>query len=470
MNFVQVEFPIFFAVILALYWGLGDVRRQNLLLLVASAVFYGWIHPWFVILLYAASTVDFATTNLMARYPGSRRALLAVSVVTNLGLLGFFKYFDFFAENFAAAATALGLPLHPATLGVLLPVGISFYTFQTLGYTIDVYRGELKPRSSFLEYILYVSFFPQLVAGPIERAGRLLPQLENPRRLSWAAFESGLGLALWGAFKKMVIADSISPYVDKIYVLQDPAGPLIWAATAGFMLQIFADFSGYTDIARGTARMLGFELMENFRAPFLATSTSEFWQRWHISLSSWIRDYLLGPLVGDAGASRARFAVMTMVTFVIMGFWHGPSWNFALFGLYHGFWTVTQGLLARRFAGITRLPGWRAFAIGFQLVVVGLVGTLLFREHSVARIVQHLSKSPFRATQDEWVATTVVLSMTLVGWAPLLWGFAWDRVAAPRLARSEWAFPLRTSMWAVYALAMWICYRVTAQDFVYFQF
>ena len=216
--------------------------------------------------------------------------------------------------------------------------------------------------------------------------------------------------------------------------------------------------------------MLGFDLMENFRAPFLATSVSEFWQRWHISLSSWIRDYLLGPLVGDAGAGRLRFATMTAVTFAIMGFWHGPSWNFLLFGLYHGFWTITQGLLARRFSRATQIPGWRPLAIGFQLVIVGLVGTLLFREHSIARIIQHLSKDPFAASADDWVATTVVLSMTAVGCSPLILGYLWDRYLAPRIAHSPWVFPMRTSMWAVYALAMWVCYRVTAQDFVYFQF
>ncbi len=469
MNFVQIEFAAFFAVVYAIYRSLRDVRRQNLLLVVASAVFYGWVHPWFVLLLYAASIVDFSATNLMATYPRRRSVFLAVSVGANLSMLAFFKYFDFFVANVGAALSSVGRDVHPATLGVMLPVGISFYTFQTIGYAVDVWRGEIRPRTSFLNYIAYVSFFPQLVAGPIERAGRLLPQFERPRVWTATGLESGITLMLWGAVKKVVLADSLAPYVDKIFALRDPAGPLIWAATAAFMIQIFADFSGYTDIARGTARLLGFELMENFREPFLSKSVSEFWQRWHISLSSWIRDYVLGPLLGER-PTLLRFAWATMLTFAIIGFWHGPSWNFLLFGVYHGFWTVTQGLLARPAARLTRIPGWQVPAIAFQLVGVGLVGSLFFREHSIRRIGQHLSKSPFEATADEWVATTVVLSVTALTIVPLLLGWAWNRWLTAPFGRAGWYFPARTSAWVVYALALWVFWRVGAQDFVYFQF
>ena len=308
MNFVQAEFPVFMLVIFVAYWALGRRSWQNILLVVASAVFYGWVHPWFLILLFGSATLDFSLSQAIERWPVRKKVFLGVSLMANLGLLAYFKYFGFFVDSVVTAFQSVGLNFHMGTLEVLLPVGISFYTFQTMGYTIDVYRGELKARTNFVDYALYVSFFAQLVAGPIERAGRLLPQIEAHRTLSWALIRSGLALAMWGGFKKVVIADTLAPYVDKVYVLEHPAGPLLWAATAAFMIQIYADFSGYTDIARGVARLLGFELMENFNAPFLARTTVEFWQRWHMSLSFWLRDYLMGPLVGDHNVSRFRFA------------------------------------------------------------------------------------------------------------------------------------------------------------------
>jgi len=473
MNFVQIEFPVFLVTVLVIYWTLRDRRWQNRLLVVASAVFYGWVHPWFLLLLYGSAVLDFAMAQAIRRFPANKRWFLAASMSGNLGLLAYFKYFDFFAANFATAFSAMGLEMHPATLGVMLPVGISFYTFQTMGYTVDVYRGELDPRDDVVDYLLYVSFFAQLVAGPIERAGRLLPQIETPRRFSWTQLRSGFDLALWGGFKKVVVADTLAPYVDKVYILEDPAGPLLWAATAAFMIQIYADFSGYTDIARGTARMLGFDLQENFNEPFTARTTVEFWQRWHMSLSFWLRDYLLGPLVGDGskGVSRFRFAWATVLTFVLIGFWHGASWNFVLFGLYHGFWVVAYGLLVRRLPSWSRdIPLGESLAIMFHLVVVGLVGSMMFREQHTQRIFEHLSRNPLAGTLEEWVATTVVLSVTLAMSLPLFVGWCWDVWVKPRIVRSPIHFGLQTTAWACYIAAMSVFYRVTAQDFVYFQF
>ncbi|MEZ4238799.1 MAG: MBOAT family O-acyltransferase [Myxococcota bacterium] len=472
MSFVQVEYPVFLLVVFALYWALGRRRAwQNVLLLLASFVFYGWLHWWFVPLMLGAALLDYAVARAIVRWPRWRRAGVALSVTLNLGLLGYFKYTDFFAAQAVAALRAAGVDAHWSGLDVLLPVGISFYTFQTIGYTIDVARGELKPRRNLVDYLLYVSMFAQLVAGPIERAGRLLPQIERDRTLDADRFRSAVSLAVWGGFKKLVIADSIAPYVDKVFVLDDPAGPLVWAATAGFMIQIFADFSGYTDIARGSARLLGFELGENFREPFLARTTIEFWQRWHISLSTWLRDYLLGPLVGDAGAGRLRFALATVATFVIIGFWHGPSWNFVLFGLYHGLWVVVYGLAVRRIPRwAQRVPLGGALAVGFHLVAVGLVGTLLFRERHVDRIVQHLSKSPVSASPEAWVATGVVLSVTAAAAAPLLVQWAYARWLRPRVEHTPLHLPLQTTCWAAAAVLMFVFYRTTLQDFVYFQF
>lgn len=471
MSFVQVEYPVFLLVVFVLYWLLGRSRWQNALLVVASALFYGWVHPWFVVLMYAAAFVDFSVAQAIEKWPRYRRWLVATSIGLNLTLLGYFKYTDFFAEQVVAALGSVGMEAHWSGLGLLLPVGISFYTFQTIGYTIDVARGELKARKNLLEYMLYVSFFAQLVAGPIERSGRLLPQLERERRFSTAALRSGISLLMWGGFKKLVVADSIAPYVDKVFVLEDPAGPMIWAATAGFMVQIYADFSGYTDMARGSARLLGIELSENFREPFLARTTVEFWQRWHMSLSTWLRDYLLGPLVGDAGAGRVRFALATIATFVIIGFWHGPSWNFVLFGLYHGLWVVAYGFGTRWLPSWTaQIPFGNALAVGFHLVAVGLVGSLLFRERHVDRIVQHLSKNPFAADSDGWIATLVVLAVIAAGCAPMLSQWAYGRYVRPRIRSSPMYLAVQTTAWAAMAFAVFLFYRTTLSDFVYFQF
>ncbi len=333
-------------------------------------------------------------------------------------------------------------------------------------------RGELEPRTHIIDYLVYVSFFPQLVAGPIERASRLLPQIEAPRRFRFDLLVDGLSLALWGAFKKVCLADTLAPYVDKVFVLTDPSGPLIWAASIGFMVQIFADFSGYTDIARGTARMLGFELVHNFRSPYLAASTPEFWQRWHISLSFWIRDYLLVPLLGT-GSQRSlmRFVWATMVTFAVIGFWHGASWNFVIFGLFHGFWMTVYTLAVRRMP--RSWEGWwlgRAGAVAFHLVAVSIPGSLLFRETHLDRIVQHLAQYPFAATAHEWMATMVVLGVVAATSVPLVLSHFVERHLIERIRPTPAWLPIQTGTWAMLGLAMFVFYRVSAYDFIYFQF
>ena len=470
MNFVQIEYGYFLLAVFAAYWLLRDRRLQNVLLVGASAVFYGWVHPWFLLLMYGSAIIDFSLAQAIERYPRSKRLFVALSVTANLSLLAYFKYADFFVENVVAALTAAGLPGDFTTLGILLPVGISFYTFQTMGYTIDVSRGELKARTNFVDYVLYVSFFAQLVAGPIERAGRLLPQIESPRVFSLKQVQSGLALLFWGGFKKLVVADSIAPYVDKVYILDDPAGPLIWAATFGFMIQIYTDFSGYTDLARGSARLLGFDLQRNFHAPFLARTTVEFWQRWHMSLSFWLRDYVLGPLIGES-TSRVRFIWATVTTFVLIGFWHGASWNFVLFGLYNGLWVVFYGFASRRVPEwLAKLPGAEWLAIGFHLIAVSLVSSMFFREQHLGRIVGYLQRSPFDATREEWVAATVLMSVVVAGCVPLLLGWIYDQTVKERVDGTPWEWPLQTTGWAAMGVAMFLFYRVTAQDFVYFQF
>ncbi len=482
MNFVQTEFLWFMATVFAVYWAAGtywparwhlDGRTaQNGLLVLASATFYGWIHPWFLFLLYFSATLDYTLGRQMEKAPRYKSHLLMLSLAGNLGVLCYFKYFNFFIDNINEAIQLTGMQPNLRTLALILPVGVSFYTFQTMSYTIDIYRGELKSRSNFLDYLVYVSFFPQLVAGPIERAGRLLPQVEKARQFDLSRVLSGMSLALWGAFKKICLADTIAPYVDKVFVLEDPSGPLIWAASIGFMMQIFADFSGYTDIARGTARMLGFELVENFKSPFLAASTPEFWQRWHVSLSFWIRDYIMVPLLGTGSRLTVfRFVWATILTFTIIGFWHGASWNFILFGAFHGVWMTIYTLANRRLPdGVRNMPLGRPLAIAFHLVVVSIPGSMLFRETHVDRIWRYLTKNPFVASEEEWMATAVVTGMVVAVSVPLCIAHVVERWVLPRIEESRWFLPVQTTAWSLYVVAMFVFYRVSTYDFIYFQF
>jgi alginate O-acetyltransferase complex protein AlgI len=482
MNFVQVEFLWFMATVLVLYWTLGRLPRgrtaQNVFLLGASVTFYGWAHAWFLVPLFLSALIDFYAGRAIERWPRNKAWVVLVSLTGNLGMLAYFKYFNFFVENVVGIFDLLGVPANLRTLQIALPIGISFYTFQSIAYTIDIYRGELKARRNLLEYLVYVTFFPQLVAGPIQRANNLLVQVERDRVFSTSRILSGLSLAMWGGFKKMCIADTIAPYIDKVFVLEDPAGPMVWAAAIGFSIQIFADFSGYTDIARGTSRMLGFELTENFRSPYLAATTPEFWQRWHISLSSWIRDYLMVPLLGSGSRlTTFRFVWATILTFVIIGFWHGASWNFILFGLWHGVWMTVYTLGNRAIQrwspdNLGQVPGWlwRPPAIVFHFACVSVPGSLLFRETHVDRIAGYLTLNPFAATEDEWIATTVVIGFTLLGAAPLVLSHYVEKMLLPRLEGTPWLLPAQTASWAAFGMMMFVFYRVSTYDFIYFQF
>jgi len=337
LSFASFEFLAFAAAVIALY-GVLPTRGQNALLLLASYVFYGCWDWRFLGLIALSTAVDYVCARAMEARPerAARRPFLLVSLTTNLGLLGVFKYADFFAASAARGLAALGLPASSVTLDIVLPVGISFYTFQTLGYAIDVYRGRQRAERDPLLFALYVAYFPQLVAGPIERAGRLLPQLRGPRRPDADQIRRGLGLVLMGFFKKLVIADAAAPYVDALFA--DPgahAGVDLWIGVQLFALQIYADFSGYSDIARGVSALLGIELCVNFRQPYLSANVSEFWRRWHVSLSQWLRDYLYIPLGGSRrGDARTRWNLLA--TMLLGGLWHGASWKFVAWGGLHG--------------------------------------------------------------------------------------------------------------------------------------
>ena len=393
MTFDSREFLIFFAVVFAAWMLIRYLNRpvRNGFLLVASYFFYGFWSPPFVLLLMTSTVVDFFLGRAIAASDDKarRKQLVGVSVIVNLGILGFFKYFDFFIDS-ALMVLPEGSFAAPA-LEVILPVGISFYTFQSMSYSIDVYRKHIKPADSFIDFALYVAFFPQLVAGPIERAGHMLPQFAKLPRIEIDRTIDGIDLCVRGFFKKVVIADNVAPLVNLVFADVDSASSMsLWIASYAFSIQVYADFSGYTDIARGSAKMFGFELMENFRAPFRSLNVSELWTRWHISLSSWFRDYLFVPL---GGFRRDKFLQLRALFLVMAlgGLWHGAAWNFVLWGLFHGVLLVIHHLCLpalTAFSGNLKPPGLRLFRFGswfltFHLVVLGFT---IFRAQSLSDI------------------------------------------------------------------------------------
>ena len=344
MLFNSLTFVVFFCVVFLVYWRLPH-RAQNLFLLAASLFFYGSWNAAFLGLIIASATIDYLCAAAIARSadPRTRKRWLMLAIGASLTILGFFKYANFFVENFVELSQALGFEASRPVLNIILPVGISFHTFQSMAYTIDVYRREIEPCKRYLDFVLFVAFFPQLVAGPIERARRLLTQVMRPRpRLNVGAIVEGIKLIVVGYAQKVAIADTLAPQVDRAFA--DPRAldslALLFALYA-FAIQIYCDFAGYSNIARGTARLLGFELMRNFREPYLATNITEFWRRWHISLSSWLRDYLFIPLGGTRRGPR-RTMVNLMITMLLGGLWHGAAWTFVVWGGLHGLYLAVH--------------------------------------------------------------------------------------------------------------------------------
>lgn len=355
MLFNSLTFLGFFSLVFTIYWSINTrLRLQNLFLLVVSYIFYGWWDWRFLLLMGFSSLIDFVVANRIEQEerPKQRKLLLSVSLIGNLGLLGFFKYFNFFIDSTATLLSSLGFEPHLSTLSIILPVGISFYTFQTLSYTIDVYRGNLRATTDWVDFFVFVSFFPQLVAGPIERATNLLPQFAVARKFNLEVAVGGMRLILWGLFKKMVIADRLAAIVDPLYA--DPSGCNSWMVAAAailFSYQIYCDFSGYSDIAIGTSRLLGFRLTRNFITPFLSASMTELWQRWHVSLNTWFRDYLYFPL-GGSRVSKTKGTFIILLTFTVSGLWHGANVHFVLWGFIWGVAFAIERLLGIKRWGV----------------------------------------------------------------------------------------------------------------------
>ena len=483
MLFTELQFWIFLAGVIALYAILPH-RAQNRMLLVASYIFYGAWDWRFLGLILFSTCVDYVLALRMSQEDSNRRRrrLMSISVIVNLGMLGIFKYLGFFADTLHALLVKFGFHPSPWALSIILPVGISFYTFQTLSYTIDVYRRRLQPTADFFDFALFVSFFPQLVAGPIERASNLLPEISFPRRVTANAIERGAVLCVTGLIKKIVIADAIAPSVDAIYNSASPSGADILIATWLFAIQIYCDFSGYTDIARGVAKMLGFNLMLNFRQPYFSTNPQEFWHRWHISLSSWLRDYLYISLGGNRKGRWNTYRNL-MTTMVLGGLWHGAAWHFVAWGAYQGLLlTLHRAFYGRGGAPLaTEADGfirprfsWKALLLRAAFVVlffqVVCYGWLLFRAKSLSDVAQFTS-SLVHLSPDQFAQLAIPsppLPAVLAILALFIWDLMIERYGATFYAGLPTIF--RGAMYAsmIYLLAFGA--TTTTSAFIYFQF
>ena len=477
MNFQSIEYLLFFCAILSTYFWL-PVRGQNILLVGASYLFYGWVHPWYVILIGTTTLFDWACARGMdaAKTQARRKTFLLVSLGVNFAVLCAFKYFGFFLENITALLTAVGLMPSPILLKIALPAGISFFTFQSVSYAVDVYRRDLTACRSLLEYACFASFFPQLVAGPIERAGHMLPQFRVPRRPSLATCQSGFLLILWGLFQKLAIADSTALLANKVFSIQDASFPVLWGGVIAFGVQIYADFSGYTALARGSARMIGIELCPNFNHPYISQSPSEFWRRWHMSLGRWFKDYVFIPL----GGSRVNQWVTTrnlMIVLFLSGLWHGAGWNFILWGLFHGALLCVWPHLVRVIPLLGKSGG--ALGVIFRVILtftIMHIGRVLFREHELSMIWQHLTLNPFAATAMEWrVGCSIGLEAVLYGLPltliyPLVEHLGLIPANVPDRSQNwRWAFG-QAIAGGVLVIGILSLRSPEAADFVYFQF
>lgn len=473
MLFNSFDFLYFFPIAYAGYllssrW----LRLQNLWLLAASFVFYGWWDWRFLGLMVFSITVDWHIGRTMARTaaPSRRKNLLRLSVVTQLGVLGFFKYFGFFAHSAAAALASLGLQVHAPTLEIVLPVGISFYTFQTMSYTIDLYRGRMDPVRRWTDFALYISFFPQLVAGPIERATHLIPQVLSPRRIDAPGVLAGIHLIVVGFFKKVVIADNLAVVANRVFDhYGEYSGVDTLIGALAFTFQIYCDFSGYSDIARGLARLMGFDIMLNFRLPYFATSPSDFWRRWHISLSSWLRDYLYISLGGNRGGEARTYRNLAL-TMLLGGLWHGPAWNFVLWGAFHGIILILYRRAETWAAGRTRRPVFPlAVRVGAQMAVMfclTVVGWILFRSRSADQAWQMLTRLGFASSEHTWELLHALLFYTLplIG-AQVIQHFRRDLFWLPR-----WPAPVVGAVYAILVALTLVLGVRESMEFIYFQF
>lgn len=401
MLFNSLDFALFLPIVFALYWFVTqrNLKLQNALIIASSYVFYGWWDWRFLLLIVFSTLVDYTIGRLLSKEyrPSKRKLLLWTSILINLGFLGIFKYYNFFVDNFVEAFRFFGHPIQPNTLNIILPVGISFYTFQTLSYTIDVYKNKLETTKDVLAFAAFVSFFPQMVAGPIERATNLLPQFYSKRTFNYAKTVDGMRQILWGLFKKVVVADNCARYANEIFNNSgDYSGSTLFMGALFFTFQIYGDFSGYSDIAIGASRLFGFDLKQNFSFPYFSRDIAEFWRRWHISLSTWFRDYLYIPLGGSRGGTWMKVR-NTFIVFIVSGFWHGANWTFIVWGALNAIYFLPLLLrnTNRQHLGVVAqgayLPSLKEFvAMSFTFLLTVLTW-VFFRADSIEHAWQYFS-------------------------------------------------------------------------------
>ncbi|MEZ6119738.1 MAG: MBOAT family O-acyltransferase [Pirellulaceae bacterium] len=468
MYFNSVKFVFFFVAVYSGYL-LLSFRLQNLLLLAASYFFYASWNWKFLSLIIISTCVDYAAGLGIERMTSqiAKRRILMVSLIANLGLLAVFKYYDFFIDSLLGLTGSMGIELSVPALRVILPVGISFYTFQTLSYTIDIYRGELKATKNFLDFALFVAYFPQLVAGPIERASVLLPQLATPRTIKQRHVEVGSWLILSGYFFKCVLSDNLAPFAKQVFETPDKShGAEVLVGIYAAAFQIYGDFAGYSRIARGISMLMGIDLMQNFNRPYFAENPSDFWRRWHISLSTWLRDYLYIPLGGNRGSRWATYRNL-LLTMLLGGLWHGAAWHFVAWGAFHGI-----ALAVHRFLFIDHGRHPKPHNRQMQIWKIVLffhftcIGWLIF-------FVPKLGNLPILWNQLvyswEWNGLDGFLTIVVFG-LPVLLVEWWAERSNATYAVLAWRPSLRLGMYAITLAALILCGSLESEEFIYFQF
>jgi alginate O-acetyltransferase complex protein AlgI len=429
MLFNSSIFLAFFLIFFFLYWFAtgNNLKKQNILILIGSYIFYGWWDWRFVLLLMLSTLIDYGFGLLIYNRPDRKKLFLWMSIFNNLAILGFFKYYNFFAESFRDMFLGFGIQTQPYILEILLPVGISFYTFHGMSYVIDIYYGRSAPTKNFVDYAVFVCFFPLLVAGPIERANHLLPQVVKPRTFNYLQAISGCQIILWGFFKKVVIADGLAGRVNYIFANHEELSSLtLIVGAVYFAIQIYCDFSGYSDIAIGVAKLLGFELLVNFRFPYFSRDIAEFWRRWHISLSSWFKDYLYIPLGGSQGG-LAKSIRNTFIIFIVSGFWHGANWTFIVWGFLHALYFLPLLIAGKNRTHVEVAAAGKIFPslkeatqIAFTFVLVCLAW-IFFRAENLSQAFAYLGNiAEFTIAKDDNIYSLpllmLVLGMFLIEW------------------------------------------------------